>query len=109
MKRTTLVAAAVTAAVLLVPIGASGGSGRSTASAAALTPIAQENLKSGDASWQVPGFVPTVPDEQTVAAAARDDQVTAAAVTNRPCSASGDQTGSRLEGYASVTSVNRGG
>ncbi len=85
-------------------MGRAGG-GSTAASAATLSPIAVENQKPGDASWQVPGFVPTVQDEQP----APDDLVSTAAVNPRPCSATGDQTGSRLEGYLNATSVNKGG
>jgi hypothetical protein len=112
VKRSALLGGAIAAAVALVPlaapIGSSGGSGTATAGAATLNPVAQENLEPGDPSWQVPGFLPTVPDEHAPQPAGRDG-VTAAAVTARPCSSDFDANTPKLEGYASATSVNKGG
>jgi hypothetical protein len=105
VKRIAVLGAAVSVAVALVPIAVSGGGGATAVSAATLSPVAIENQKPGDASWQVPGFVPSVQDEQ----ADPDDSVTTAAVSPRPCSASIDQTQAKLEGYLNATSVNKGG
>ncbi len=60
-------------------------------------PVAVENQKPGD------------PAGAAHLAAADGDGVQAAVVTARPCNNAGDQTSVQLEGFASASSVNKGG